>query len=71
MNIIITAQVTYEITDVQNIDEATDIFYQCVTREARHMEGVTYIGTRELFATEMKDDMTFDSNPQIWEREEV
>lgn len=71
MNIIVTAQVTYEIADVQNIEEAISVFQQCVTSEAGHMEGVTYTGTRELFATEMNADMTFDSNPQIWEREEV
>ena len=70
MNIIITAQVTYELTDVENFDEAISIFQSCV-KAVRHMEGVQYIGTKQLFATEMADDGTFMTHPQMWEKEEV
>ena len=71
MNIIVTAEVTYEIQDVKDLEQAISIFQTCVTSEARHMEGVTHCVTKNLFATEMNDDMTFDTNPQIWEVEEV
>lgn len=71
MNIIVTAQVTYEIADVKDLDDAISIFQQCVKTEARQMEGVNYIGTKHLFATEMDADFMFDSHPRIWEREEV
>lgn len=71
MNIIITAEVTYEIQDVLDLEEAISIFQTCVTSEARQMEGVTYCGTKNLFATEMNEDMTINSNPTIWEMEEV
>ena len=66
MNVIITAEVTYEIQDVKSIDDVKDIFLTCVTAEARHMEGVTHIGIKEAFATEMNEDGTINSNPQIW-----
>jgi hypothetical protein len=71
MNIIITAQVTYEIQDVQDFDEAVSVFQQCVIRGTRQMEGVQYVGTKELFGTEMTEEMTFMTHPQIWEKEEV
>ena len=71
MNIIVTAQVTYEIQDVNNFDDAVSVFQQCVKSEARQMEGVSYIGTKELFATEMTEEMTFMTRPQMWEKEEV
>lgn len=71
MNIIITAQVTYEVSDVENFEEAVDVFQTCVTGNARYMEGVEYCGTKEMFATEMTEEGTFIANPQIWEREEV
>lgn len=70
MNIIVTAQVTYEIQDVKDFDEAVSVFQSCV-KTVRHMEGVQYIGTKELFATEMADDSTFMTHPQMWEKEEV
>jgi hypothetical protein len=35
------------------------------------MEGVQYIGTKQLFATEMTDEGTFITHPQMWEKEEV
>jgi hypothetical protein len=35
------------------------------------MEGVAYIGTKQLFATEMTDEGTFMASPQMWEMEEV
>ena len=71
MNIIVTAQVTYEIQDVKDFDEAVSVFQQCVKSEARQMEAVQYVGTKELFATEMTEEMTFMTHPQIWEKEEV
>jgi hypothetical protein len=70
MNIIITAQVTYEIVDVANFDEAVSVFQSCV-KAVRHIEGVQYIGTKELFATEMTTNGTFVTHPQIWEKEEI
>ena len=70
MNIIITAQVTYELTDVENFDEAVSVFQSCV-KAVCHTKGVQYIGTKELFATEMADDGTFMTHPQMWELEEV
>lgn len=70
MNIIVTAQVTYEISDVKDFEEAKNIFQSCV-KAVRHMEGVQYIGTKQLFATEMTDDGTFMTHPQMWEKEEV
>lgn len=71
MNIIITAQVTYEISDVENFEEAVGIFQQCVTSESYHMDGVSYTGTKELFATEMTEEHGFDPFPKTWEMEEV
>jgi hypothetical protein len=35
------------------------------------MEGVEYIGTKEMFGTEMTEEGTFMEHPQIWEEEEV
>lgn len=71
MNIIVTAQVTYEIQDVEDFDEAVSVFQQCVKGSYHHIEGVAYCGTKELFATEMTEEMTFMTHPQIWEKEEV
>ena len=71
MNIIVTAQVTYEISDVKDFEEAKKIFQTCVIAESYRMEGVQYIGTKEMFGTEMAEDGTFLTHPQIWEEEEV
>jgi hypothetical protein len=71
MNIIITAQVTYEISDVKDFEEAKNIFQTCVLAESYRMEGVEYIGTKEMFGTEMTEEGTFMEHPQIWEEEEV
>lgn len=71
MNIIVTAQVTYEIYDVDNVDDAISVFQQAVTAKARHLDDVSYIGTKELFATEMSDEGEFLTHPQMWEVEEV
>ena len=71
MNIIITAEVTYEIQGVKDINEARSIFQTCVASEARHMEGVSYVGSKEAFATKMNEDMTIDPNPQTWELGEI
>ena len=71
MNIIITAQVTYEIFDVANFEEAVEVFQTCVTGSARYMEGVEYSGTKEMFGTEMTEEGTFMTHPQMWELEEV
>jgi|APGre2960657373_1045057.scaffolds.fasta_scaffold180602_2 hypothetical protein len=70
MNVIVTAEVTYELTNVENFDEVISIFQTCVM-SVRNMEGVSYIGTKQLFATEMTDEGTFMESPQIWEMEEV
>ena len=71
MNVIVTAQVTYEIFDVANFEEAVEVFQTCATGSARYMEGANYIGTKEMFGTEMNEDGTFKTHPQIWELEEV
>lgn len=71
MNIIVTAQVTYEISDVKDFEEAKKIFQTCVIAESYRMEGVQYIGTKEMFATKMNEDWTVPENPTIWEEEEV
>lgn len=71
MNIIITAEVTYEIYDVETFDDAVEVFQTAVTGTARYMEGVDYSGTKNLFATAMEEDGTFSQHPQIWEKEEV
>ena len=71
MNIIITAQVTYEITDVDSFGDALSIFQQCASSEAHQMEGVEYIGTKELFATEMTGQNSFDQSPKTWEINQV
>lgn len=68
MNIIVTAQVTYEIYGVQDIQEAVSVFQECVVKR---IDDTQYIGTKELFATEMSDEGTFLTHPQIWEIEEV
>jgi hypothetical protein len=70
MNVIMTAEVTYIIKDVDTIEDAQSIFQTCVTSEARHI-GVEYVGTKEAFATQMNDTLTFDSNPEIWELGEI
>jgi hypothetical protein len=70
MNVIVTAEVTYELTNVENFDEVISIFQTCVM-SVRNMEGVAYVGTKQLFATEMTDEGTFMESPQIWEMEEV
>lgn len=71
MNVIITAEVTYEIQDVNTIEEAQNIFFTCASSEARHMENVYYVGMKEMFATEMNNDGTIDSNPKTWELGEL
>jgi hypothetical protein len=71
MNIIITAEVTYEIYDVETFDDAVLVFQTAVTSTARYMEGVDYTGTKNLFATAMEEDGTFSQHPKIWEKEEV
>ncbi len=70
MNVIVTAEVTYELRDIENLDDVISIFQTCV-KSVRHMEGVAYIGTKQLFATEMTDEGTFMASPQMWEMEEV
>lgn len=69
MNIIVTAQVTYEIYDVKDITEAIDVYKECVKK--RTVSDTQYIGIKELFATEMSDEGTFLTHPEIWEIEEV
>lgn len=71
MNIIITAVVTYEIFDVANFEEGMDVFQTCVKAEARRMEDVNYIGTKEAFATELSDEGTFLKLPREWQMDEV
>ena len=71
MNIIVTAEVTYEIFDVANFEEAVSIFQTCVKTETYRMEGVEYIGTKEMTGTELSDEGTFTAHPQMWEMEEV
>ena len=71
MNIIVTAEVTYEIFDVENFEEAIAVFQTCVTGNARYMEDVEYIGTKEMTGTELSDEGTFLTHPQMWEKEEV
>ena len=69
MNIIVTAQVTYEIYGVKDITEAIDVYKECVKK--RTVSDTQYIGIKELFATEMSDEGTFLTHPEIWEIEEV
>lgn len=69
MNTIVTAQVTYEIYGVKDITEAIDVYKECVKK--RTVSDTQYIGIKELFATEMSDEGTFLTHPEIWEIEEV
>lgn len=71
MKVTVTALVTYEIYDVETFDDAVDVYQQCVKAEARHLDGVQYIGTKEMFLTEMTDDGEFMSHPTIVEIDEV
>jgi hypothetical protein len=70
MNIIVTAQVTYEMTDVKDIEEAVQRFQDALYR-GTFDQSKQYIGTKEMFITEMTDDGTFMESPQMWEIEEV
>lgn len=69
MNIIVTAQVTYEIYGVKDIHEAVDIYKECVKKWS--VTDTQYIGIKELFATELSDEGTFKTDPEIWEIEDV
>lgn len=68
MNLIITAQVTYEIYGVKDVHEGVDIFKQSVIKR---LDDTQFIGIKELFATEMAEDGTFLTHPEIWEIEDV
>jgi hypothetical protein len=71
MNVIITAQVTYEIFGAEDIEEAVKVFQSSVKGKVSWDDGGEYIGTKEMFITEMTDEGTFMESPQMWEIEEV
>ena len=70
MNVIVSAIVTYEVSGVGSFQDSVAIFQQCV-KSVRMVEGVQYIGTKDLFATELTKDGEFRSNPRFFEIEEV
>jgi hypothetical protein len=71
MNVIVTAQVTYEMTDVADTAEAIQRFQDSLYRGSFDRLNKNYIGTKEMFITEMNRDGTFMESPQIWEIEEI
>ena len=71
MNVVITAEVTYEITGIGSIEEAKQIFFNCVSDRNRHVENVYFVGLKEMFATQMNNDGTISSVPNTWELGEM
>jgi hypothetical protein len=71
MNVIVTAQVTYEMTDVADTAEVIQRFQSALYTGSFDRRNKNYIGTKEMFITEMNRDFTFMESPQIWEIEEI
>jgi hypothetical protein len=67
MNLIISAQVTYEIYDVKSFDEAVSIFQTAVTNH--EMDGVTPVLVHDAFATEINKDGEVIQPLKIYEQE--
>ena len=65
MNAIITGTVTYEVFNCETIEEAVG-YFQNVVIKSNAMD-MKFIAIRDLFATEMNDDGTFNSDPKIWD----
>lgn len=69
MNVIVTAEVTYEFADVKSVEHAIEVYQSCVKRHL--WDNTQYIGTKQMFITEMNEDGTFMDFPEIWDIEDV
>lgn len=59
MKVLVTATVTYEMTDVSDINEAIDLYRICIGMEDGMNVGVTHLATRNLIATPLDEHGNF------------
>lgn len=59
MKVLVTATVTYEMTDVHDINEAIDLYRICIGLEDGMNAGVNHLATRNLIATPLDEHGNF------------
>ncbi len=67
MNIIITAEVTYEISNVKTFEQALGLFEYMVSEVK--VSDANYISTKNIFGTEVDLLGRIKPQPQTWEQE--